>query len=358
VTCSGRPRLLALYLPQFHAIPENDANWGPGFTEWTHVAESRPLYPGHQQPKVPSELGFYDLRLPDVQIDQAALAAEHGIEGFCYWHYWFAGRRVLERPGRQMLESGQPDYPFCIAWANASWTGIWYGAPDRILIEQTYPGEDDHRAHFNAVLPMLRDPRYIKVGEDPLVVIWEPLKIPESERFVALWRDLAAKAGLPGLHLVGFGTSDFDPHAHGYDASTLHGPQLPRPLGGRSGQRRLWQRALGMPAVSSYRAFVRRGLPETRSSLEYPVALPNWDNTPRSGRRGSVLQGSTPELFREHLRQAIDAVDDRPDEQRIVFLKSWNEWAEGNYLEPDRRFGRAYLEVIREEVDRATRLPA
>lgn len=351
----SRTRLIALHLPQFHPIPENDAAWGAGFTEWVHVAAARRLYPGHDQPRIPADLGFYDLRLPEARAAQARLAEEHGIEAFCYWHYWFAGRRVLEGPVSELTRSGDPDFPFCLGWANATWTGIWYGAPDRILIEQTYPGEDDHRAHFESVLPMLRDPRYLTVEGRPFFAIFQPLEIPDVGAFCALWRELALAAGLPGLHLVGFGSGNFDPLAHGFDARVRHGPELPRPRGGEFGQRRWWHRALGIPAVFSYRRFVERSLQERTHPHEYPVAVPNWDNTPRAGRRGSVLHGSTPELFRRNLRRAIERVADRPTERRIVVLKSWNEWAEGNTLEPDRRFGRANLEVVREEVERASR---
>ena len=158
------PRLIAYYLPQYHPIPENDGWWGRGFTEWTNVAKARPLFRGHYQPHIPADLGFYDLRLPEVRQAQAELARQAGIEGFCYWHYWFAGKRLLERPFNEVLASGKPDFPFCLAWANATWTGIWYDAPDRILMEQTYPGQDDHKAHFNALLPAFLDERYIRGG--------------------------------------------------------------------------------------------------------------------------------------------------------------------------------------------------
>ena len=153
-----RARAIALYLPQFHPIPENDAWWGSGFTEWTNTAKARPLFAGHHQPHVPADLGFYDLRLPETREAQAALARRYGIEGFCYYHYWFAGRRILERPFDEVLASGKPDFPFCLCWANESWTGIWHGAPGRILIEQTYPGPADHAAHFSALRPRLRRP--------------------------------------------------------------------------------------------------------------------------------------------------------------------------------------------------------
>ena len=193
------PRLIAYYLPQYHPIPENDAWWGNGFTEWTNVAKAKPLFRGHYQPHIPADLGFYDLRVPEVREAQAALAREAGIEGFCYWHYWFGGKRLLERPFDEVLASGKPDFPFCLAWANASWTGIWYGADDRILQEQTYPGLEDHRAHFEALLPAFKDPRYIRVDGKPLFMIFQPVDL--SADVIAFWQQLALAAGLPGITL-------------------------------------------------------------------------------------------------------------------------------------------------------------
>jgi hypothetical protein len=350
---SGAPRLIALYLPQFHPIPENDEFWGAGFTEWTNVAAARPLYRGHVQPKLPGELGFYDLRLADSRAAQAELARASGIEGFCYWHYWFGGRRVLERPFQEVLESGQPDFPFCLGWANDHWTGVWYGAPDRVLIEQTYPGPDDYRAHFESILPALRDRRCIRVDGCPLFVVFHPMKVPDLKEFSSLWRELAERAGLPGLHLVGFGHRSWDPTQWGFDASVQHGPRIPRRFRSLGGLRARLLRLFGRPITYPYRRYVERDLHSTGSSLDYPVVLSNWDNTPRSGKFGFVLEGSTPELFRGHLRRELERVAQRRPEQRIVFLKSWNEWAEGNYLEPDRNYGRAYLDVVREELDRA-----
>jgi hypothetical protein len=283
---SGAPRLIALYLPQFHPIAENDRFWGLGFTEWTNVAAARPLYRGHEQPKLPGELGFYDLRLAETRSAHAAFARGAGIEGFCYWHYWFGGHRILERPFQEVLESGEPDFPFCLCWANGDWNGVWYGTPGRILVEQTYPGAADYRGHFEAILPALRDRRYLRVGECPMSAVFHPMALPDPKEFCALWCELAERAGLPGLHLVGFGTRRWDPTQWGFDASVQHSPRIPR-------------------------------------------------------------------RFRHHLRRELERVARRRPEQRIVFVKSWNEWAEGNYLEPDCRFGRAYLDVVREERERA-----
>jgi Glycosyltransferase WbsX len=195
-------RLIAFYLPQFHPTPENDEWWGAGFTEWTNVARARPLFPGHYQPRLPADLGFYDLRVPEVRAAQAQLARNAGIEGFCYWHYWFAGRRMLDRPFNEVLASGEPDFPFCLAWANDSWRSHWYGSEKRTLIDQTYPGRADHERHFHALLPAFHDPRYIRVHDRPLFTIFRPENLPDSGEFIELWQDLAARNGLKGIHFV------------------------------------------------------------------------------------------------------------------------------------------------------------
>jgi lipopolysaccharide biosynthesis protein len=333
-------RVIAFYLPQFHPIPENDAWWGKGFTEWTNTAKAKPLFEGHYQPHVPADLGFYDLRVPETRAAQAAMARAYGIEAFCYYHYWFAGRRILERPFNEVLASGQPDLPFCLCWANQSWTGVWYGAPDRSLIRQTYPGAADHAAHFNALLPAFRDPRYLTVEGKPLFLVFAPAEIPDAAQAFAHWRRMALEAGLPGLHIVGcaYALRAYHPSTLGLDA--VVGTLLPKLRG---------QRPAGKPTVYDYRAVAPRLVRPPEPGIEkYPCAIPNWDNTPRSGVDGLVLHDSTPEAFGAHFRAALRAVRDKPRDRRLVFVKSWNEWAEGNHLEPDLRFGHRYLEVLRD----------
>src|SRR6267378_379298 len=192
--------VIAFYLPQFHPIPENDEWWGPGFSEWTNAARARPLFRGHMQPHLPADLGFYDLRLADTREAQAGLARRYGIEAFCYWHYWFGGRRILERPFDEMLSSRAPDFPFCLGWANQTWSGVWHGAADRILIEQTYPGFDDHARHFDWLAQAFRDRRYMTVAGKPLFLVFKPLLIPDIEQVVAFWRERAVAAGFRGLY--------------------------------------------------------------------------------------------------------------------------------------------------------------
>lgn len=346
-------RLIALYLPQFHPIPENDEWWGAGFTEWTNVAKARPLFRGHYQPHFPADLGYYDLRASETRLAQADLAREYGIEGFCYYHYWFAGKRLLERPFNEVLASGEPDFPFCLCWANETWTGVWHGAPNRVLIEQTYPGESDYRAHFDALLPAFCDDRYIRIEDKPLFVIYRPQSIPDAPKVVELWRTMAMKAGLPGLFLVGNDIHAAAAGPLGLDAVSPF--QLPprRPWVSRRTPIKWLKRRIealaGRPTVYSYRDVFPAFMPPDALGVEsFPCVIPNWDNTPRSGENGLVLHDSTPKLFRIHARQALERARGTSADRRIVFIKSWNEWAEGNHLEPDLRFGHQYLEVLRE----------
>ena len=364
-------RFIAFYLPQFHPTPENSHWWGPGFTEWTNVTKAVPLFPGHRQPKFPADLGYYDLRVPETRAAQAELAANHGIEAFCYWHYWFAGRRILERPFEEVLKSREPDFPFCLCWANHSWTGIWSGAPNRLLIEQTYPGRTDFRKHFESLRLAFDDPRYFRVEGKPVFVVYAPRSIPQPREFADTWRDLAAHAGLKGIYLVGFVDHQSPGLAsEGYDAWLTPTPDflfrsdwtpLARLAPGRSGMYRgakkiiksasdtlhyhLYGSDLNVFSYADASRLAREIVP--RAYARQPCVFPNWDNTPRSGRNGVVFLDSTPGLFAEHLHDAVEFVRDYPSEERIVWIKSWNEWAEGNYLEPDREYGLAYLNEVK-----------
>jgi hypothetical protein len=352
-------RVIAFYLPQFHPIPENDEWWGRGFTEWTNVAKAKPLFPGHYQPHVPADLGFYDLRVPETRIAQAEMAREYGIEGFCYYHYWFAGKQLLKRPFAEVLKSGEPDFPFCLCWANEAWTGKWHGAPDRILIEQTYPPRDDE-THFYQLLEAFNDERYIRVDGKPVFLVYRPSELPEPRRTTDCWRELAHKNGLEGLYLVGIPHhGSWLPSDCGFDASTI---SIDWRLAGRlvaMGQmkgtrkiRRYLRRMLGFPEdVFLYRKVWPHFMaPEASQTFVHPCVVPNWDNSPRCGKDGFILHRSTPELFRNHLTQIIEQVMHKPYETRIIFVKSWNEWGEGNHLEPDIKYGRSYLEVLKEEI--------
>lgn len=344
-------RIIAFYLPQFHPIPENDEWWGKGFTEWTNVAKARPLFRGHYQPHIPADLGFYDLRVPEVREAQAEMARAYGIEGFCYYHYWFTGRRLLERPFNEVLQSKKPVFPFCLCWVNESWNGIWHGMPNRILIKQTYPGPEDEAAHFRFLLKAFTDERYITVDGKPLFIIFRPHILPESKRITDHWRDLALQAGLKGLFLVGLCDEQWEPEANGFDGSSAALISiLIKPLyRQRSFPTRLKRKLLGQPGdIYDYaRAIQYFYISECSKENIFPCMIPNWDNTPRFGRRGLILHNSNPQLFQEHAQMLVNQVQHKPAQKRIVFLKSWNEWAEGNHLEPDTRYGHAYLEALK-----------
>jgi len=353
--------LLANYLPQFHPIPENDEWWGKGFTEWTNTAKAKPLFRGHHQPNVPADLGFYDLRVPEAREEQAEMARRYGITGFAYWHYWFGnGNRLLERPFQEVVESGKPDYPFCLAWANQSWTGVWHGMKDKVLIEQKYPGRQDYIDHFNSLLPAFRDKRYIRIGNRPVFIVYTPDLIPDNIIFTSTWNELAAQNGLERFYFIGIHYEGWDHEKDGYDDKTIHQPSHYVRLYESSQKKRL----LGMikrniltkqrPVTYHYRKLVENyDYSLLDSDRVIPTIVPNWDNTPRSGKRGWVFHHSSPETFSYHLDQTIRfALKREKSRPRIVFIKSWNEWAEGNYLEPDHRFGLQYLEAIRSVLDK------
>ena len=374
---ASNARVIAFYLPQFHPIPENDVWWGKGFTEWTNVAKAKPLFPEHHQPKLPADLGFYDLRVPEVREAQAELARASGIEGFCYWHYWFAGERLLERPFEEVLASGKPDFPFCLGWANHTWSGLWSGGDaNKIIKEQTYPGREDHRRHFEYLLSAFRDPRYVLVNGKPLLVIYGPLHLPDCRATLDYWRELAQQSGLPGLHIVAtldYDERHWDARAHGFDAITvwmldrveteghpcLWFAKLKKKLKNQK-PRRIYhfveKKYPGLNLVYDYQEIRNLFICHDKFDIpHHPIAIPNWDTTARHDRKAIILHNSTPDAFRNHLRDVLSLVKSQPAEQRIVFLKSWNEWAEGNYVEPDRRHGHAYLDVIRQELTQVGR---
>jgi lipopolysaccharide biosynthesis protein len=360
---SSRARSVAFYLPQFHPIRENNEWWGPGFTEWTNTATGRPLFPGHAQPHIPADLGFYDLRLPESREAQAELARQYRVEAFCYWHYWFAGRRILERPYTEMLTSGRPDFPFCLGWANQTWSGVWHGAPDRVLIEQTYPGPDDDRRHFDHVVPAFRDPRYLRVDGKPLFYIFRPELLPDPPAFVERWQAMALAAGLEGLYLVaelsdllGRGIVYREFEENGFDAGVY--VRLPAQTNlWSTAKMRFGRKLLRWPERYPYAPEFLAPPSTLNRDRTHPCVYPNWDNTPRSGRQGLVITGSTPEAFRDHVRAAVDSLASRPHQHRLLFIKSWNEWAEGNYLEPDLEHGKGFLQVLASELRVAQELP-
>ena len=245
-------RFIAFYLPQFHPIPENDQWWGPGFTEWTNVVRGRPLFPGHYQPHLPADLGFYDLRLPEARLRQAELAAAHGIEGFCYWHYWFNGRRLLERPFNEVLASGEPKLPFCLAWANETWSRRWLGEEKQILMKQAYGPADDLN-HIRWLITAFADPRYIRVANRPLFVVYRPHDLPVPKRTADVFRTECIRQGMPDPYLLGADAhrSGVDCWTLGFDGTLVFEPQLGALPGFRSERVSLANCGATWPSVSS-----------------------------------------------------------------------------------------------------------
>lgn len=352
----GPARTIAFHLPQFHPIPENDAWWGKGFTEWTNATRARPLARGHYQPHLPADLGFYDLRLPEARAAQARLAAEYGIAGFCYYHYWFGGRRILNRPVDEILSSGEPSFPFCLCWANENWTRAWDGGASEVLLRQEYSAHDD-LAHIEHLLPAFADPRYVRVGGRPLFLVYKTEQLPEPARTAERWRTRALQAGLGGIFLArveSFGAGT-DPAAIGFDAAVEFAPDWRLMRARRAGPLPRLLAALGLypPAHLGHRfadygemarAMLAKPAPRYR---RYRCVMPGWDNTPRHRGGATVFTGSTPEAYGAWLRELLLAERDcgLPRDERLVFVNAWNEWGEGCHLEPDLRWGRAYLEA-------------
>lgn len=354
-------RFIALYLPQYHPVPENDLWWGAGFTEWTNVAKARPLFRGHKQPHIPADLGFYDLRISEVREKQAELARDAGIEAFCYWHYWFGnGKRLLERPFMEVLESQKPNFPFCLAWANHSWyKKLWDpDAPgkDILLIEQTYPGEQDYIDHFNALLPAFKDERYLKVNQKLFFIIYDVIKFEDVANFIKVWRNLAKQHGLNDFYFVAtdadsrnkerFLSLGFDA-IYNSDQFNIHHHLSKFEKGCHLLERKILKR----PTAFDYRkASKYMVIDDCRNRGVIPCIVPNWDHSPRSGANAIILKNSTPEYFRELVEYTIDIVKDKPEEEQIILIKSWNEWGEGNYMEPDLEFGHGYLDALKEAI--------
>ncbi len=352
-------RLIAFYLPQFHPIPENDEWWDKGFTEWTNVAKANPLFPGHYQPHIPKDLGFYDLRLPEARLAQAELARSYGIEGFCYWHYWFSGRRLLERPFNEVFASGQPDYPFCLAWANETWSRRWLGEEQAVLIAQTYSAEDDAE-HARWLAQTFADPRYMRIHDRPLFLIYRPTHLSEPRRTVNTLREETVRLGLPDPYLLGINAhSTFqDSRDLGFDGTVNFEPALGvLPYYKHDGQSlaKLWRNRRFGVMSSRLKLFdyveARTAMMGVRPSFPtYPTIFVGWDNTPRRGENAIVILNSAPAHFEKGLRDLVQESLTKPAEERLIFINAWNEWAEGNHLEPDLRNGHGYLEAVRRAV--------
>ncbi|MFN8626314.1 MAG: glycoside hydrolase family 99-like domain-containing protein [Candidatus Binatia bacterium] len=352
VDAINRLRLIAFYLPQYHPFPENEFWWGEGFTEWANVTKARANFQGHYQPHLPADLGFYDLRVPEVMDTQAELAREYGIYGFCYFYYWFAGKRLMEMPVDRILATGRPQFPFCLAWANENWTRRWDGnqaASDAIMVQEH--SDDDDRAVIRDLMRYMRHPQYIRIDGKPILLVYRINLFPHIARTAAIWRDTCRREGLGEIYLVRVesfehAVSAEPPATHGFDAAVEYLPHhrsapLATPV-------HLFNKNF-RGVIHDYEELVLQsvGYKEARYT-HFRGVMPSWDNTPRQQDDGVIFARSSPGAYQAWLEAAIQYTHEQNvGDERLVFINAWNEWAEGAHLEPDRKFGRAYLEATR-----------
>lgn len=371
-----KARVIALYLPQFHPTPENDLYWGKGFTEWTNVAKAKPLFRGHDQPRIPADLGFYDLRLQESAIQQANLARQAGIEGFCYWHYWFGGGiETLQMPLDRLIETGTPDYPFCVGWANHDWTtGSWtargHSRNPSMIFKQQYLGAEDNFIHFMRLLPAFMDKRYITVDGKLLFLIFDPDSFIEFNKFKLQWNELAQSNGLPSFHFVCVAHSA-DPRTVSNFSETAKTKYLNYINQGYDGIYSINQKYAEVMSGGLFHKVVHSALRRfcpgfivekyrygdimkhyytelERAECVYPQLLAGWDRSPRAGKRAIIYYNDTPKEFRLAVERVVDIVSRKQYQHKLVFLNSWNEWGEGAYLEPDLRYGNQKLNMLRQ----------
>ncbi len=367
-------KVIAFYLPQYHPIPENDLWWGHGFTEWVNVAAARPRFHGHYQPHIPADLGFYDLRQEETRIAQAEMAKQYGIDGFCYYHYWFNEKMLLEKPFNEVLLTGKPDFPFCLCWANENWTRRWDGKDHEILMKQDYANYDPSR-HMAWLSAAFQDRRYIRINDRPLLLIYKAIQIPHIKKMIQLWRQEAKSVYGMDLYLCSvknWGKSSMSGETAikaGFDAIVDFQPDMSLAMSDvwmnilKNFPRNAWnvmasklhipgQIILSETNTYQYETIVKnwiqRGPAEHK---EFPCVAPYWDNSPRK-RICSIVQNDRPEWYGKWLAAACDRAMDHAHEERIVFINAWNEWGEGCHLEPDVKFGRKFLEITHETLNR------
>lgn len=366
-------KVIAFYLPQFHCIPENDTWWGSGFTEWTNVKKAKPFFKGHAQPKIPLENNYYNLLDPTTQEWQSSLALKYGISGFCYYHYWFDGKLLLEKPMEQMVQNSNIRVPFCICWANETWSRTWDGKNDDVLIKQNpYESREGWKKHFEYLLPFFQDKRYLKDNGRPILIIYKPYLIDKCDEMIEFWRMLAKKNGFPNL-FIGFQHSscfyknfsysnfdfgiEFEPlytyneiginekNLYSIIANCLRNPEW--------GYMKMRSVLFRMPNIISYDYIWNKIICRNPKITEIPIfpgAFPSWDNSPRKGNKSIIFKGSTPEKFKKYFSEQIDHVK-KVYNSEYIFINAWNEWGEGAYLEPDEQYGYGYLEALKAAID-------
>jgi lipopolysaccharide biosynthesis protein len=337
-------RLIAFYLPQYHPIPENDEWWGKGFTEWTNVTKATPLFDGHYQPHLPTDFGFYDLRVRETRHDQIRTAKEYAIDGFCYHYYWFSGTRILRHPLDDMLSDPQSDMPFCLCWANENWTRRWDAAENEILLEQHYLPNDD-LDFIKSLIPFFTDSRYIKIDGAPFFIVYRPQNLPHPRKTSRIWRDYCKSIGIDKIHICAALTHGNEDYTQFDFDSGVEFPPHNLKVDSISSQIAFYNAFRGN--VMKYRDVARSYLYRSHKSRNvFRSVFPSWDNTARTNDRALIILNSTPNNYEYWLCEAIRKTrEDFPDQERFVFINAWNEWAEGCHLEPDRKYQRQYLDA-------------
>lgn len=342
-------KLIAFYLPQFHRIKENDEWWGEGFTEWTNVKKSKPLYKGHNQPRVPLDNDYYDLSKKETLEKQAKLAKKYGIYGFCFYHYYFNGKKLLEKPTKILLENKDININYCFSWANEPWTRSWDGKNKDILMSQSYGEKKEWKEHFEYLLPFFRDERYIKKENKPVFLIYRTNNIPNCEEMVKYWEELAVKNGFNGIYLLEtLNSFQKNPVLKSSKGVVEFEPMLTMRhyLKATTQIKRLIRKKIGLIDIVDYdnvwKQIVKRD--NNYRKDKYLGAFVGWDNTPRKGKKGLVIENSTPEKFGHYLKEQINK-----NNTEFIFINAWNEWAEGAYLEPDEKNKFLYLKELKNE---------
>ena len=345
-------KILALNLPQFHEIKENNEWWGKGFTEWTNVRNAKPLYKGHVQPMKPLE-GYYDLSNVDAIDHQCKLAQKYGIFGFVYFHYWYQGRKLLEKPCEILLKNGDINTNYCFCWANHSWTRAWDGKENKVLLEQTYGGNEDWDKHIKYLLPFFKDKRYIKENNKPMLIIYNSSAIPKVNEMVLYWEKVLKDEGFDGIYIVEYiSTKCIEPHIDSSQAIYEDEPLYTLRFETNALQKmyRIWRKKFSLTEYQNFDCIYKMLLKKKRTYGNKKIiqgCFPAWDNSPRRGKKGSmIVKNSTPEKFEKYFRKLLECT--RKDVSKdYLIINAWNEWGEGAMLEPTEKDKYDYLEAIK-----------
>lgn len=354
-------KLIAFYLPQYHRIPENDAWWGEGFTEWVNVKKSKPLFYGHYQPREPLNDNYYNLLDDDVMEKQMILAKKYGISGFCFYHYWFSGKKLLEKPVEQLLLNKKAALPFCMAWANEPWTKTWHGPGGEmeVLIRQQYGEEPEWEEHFNYLLQFFKDERYLKKDNKPMFLIYRSGSITKCKLMLQFWDSLARDNGFDGMYFVDMQTyRETKANKKAFSATVDFEPsKWRRKESAESRIITIWKETINkkLNNLNIFNRFLcytpkydivnKEILNTMHGKNEFRGVFVDYDDTARRGKKATIFKGSTPGKFEYYLTQSIaKSIEEGND---YLFINAWNEWGEGNYLEPDKKYGYAYLYAVR-----------